>query len=147
MPRKKSLGQFAKHHFKNKAIEEISVRLSEAVASVEGRAVGAATKDIKDVFLKGAVVLRDEAKRLVPVKTGRLRDSLWAAKGDPEKTSALMGQNITKVPYAHLVEFGHGGPMPAPAHPFIRPAILSKKFEVQKIIENGFNAIIKRYLG
>jgi HK97 gp10 family phage protein len=24
--------------------------------------------------------------------------------------------------YAHLVEFGHGGPSPAPAHPFLRPA-------------------------
>ena len=24
--------------------------------------------------------------------------------------------------YAHLVELGHGGPMPAPAHPFVRPA-------------------------
>jgi hypothetical protein len=23
---------------------------------------------------------------------------------------------------AHLVEFGHGGPKPAPAYPFIRPA-------------------------
>lgn len=27
-----------------------------------------------------------------------------------------------KAPHAHLVEFGHGGPHPAPAHPFLRPA-------------------------
>lgn len=25
-------------------------------------------------------------------------------------------------PHAHLVEFGHGGPAPAPPHPFVRPA-------------------------
>lgn len=25
-------------------------------------------------------------------------------------------------PHAHLVEFGHGGPAPAPEHPFVRPA-------------------------
>lgn len=25
-------------------------------------------------------------------------------------------------PHAHLVEYGHGGPHPAPAHPFMRPA-------------------------
>lgn len=30
---------------------------------------------------------------------------------------------INPVRYAHLVEFGHGGPQPAPAHPFLRPAL------------------------
>ena len=25
-------------------------------------------------------------------------------------------------PHAHLVEYGHGGPYPAPPHPFIRPS-------------------------
>jgi HK97 gp10 family phage protein len=28
---------------------------------------------------------------------------------------------------AHLVEFGHGGPHPAPAHPFMRPALDESK--------------------
>jgi HK97 gp10 family phage protein len=26
-------------------------------------------------------------------------------------------------PHAHLIEYGHGGPSPAPPHPFLRPAL------------------------
>ena len=29
-------------------------------------------------------------------------------------------------PHAHLVEYGHGGPAPAPPHPFIRPSFDKK---------------------
>lgn len=31
--------------------------------------------------------------------------------------------------YANPVEFGHGGPAPAPAHPFVRPAFDTRKDE------------------
>ena len=37
--------------------------------------------------------------------------------------------------YANAVEFGHGGPAPAPAHPFVRPAFdvkASEAFEEMK---------------
>jgi len=30
---------------------------------------------------------------------------------------------IATAPHAHLVEYGHGGKSPAPAHPFLRPAL------------------------
>ena len=32
-----------------------------------------------------------------------------------------------KAPHAHLVEFGHGGPAPAPEHPTMRPAYEEEK--------------------
>ena len=32
-------------------------------------------------------------------------------------------------PHAHLVEYGHGGPAPAPPHPFVRPAFDRKEGE------------------
>ena len=32
-------------------------------------------------------------------------------------------------PHAHLVEYGHGGPAPAPPHPFVRPAFDRKEDE------------------
>lgn len=32
-------------------------------------------------------------------------------------------------PHAHLVEYGHGGPAPAPPHPFVRPAFDAKADE------------------
>jgi len=30
---------------------------------------------------------------------------------------------IVTAPHAHLIEYGHGGESPAPAHPFLRPAL------------------------
>jgi HK97 gp10 family phage protein len=34
---------------------------------------------------------------------------------------------------AHLVELGHGGPHPAPAYPFLRPAFENNKKQVERI--------------
>ena len=37
---------------------------------------------------------------------------------------------------AHLVEFGHGGPHPAPAHPFMRPSLDEKRGAALTEVEN-----------
>lgn len=39
--------------------------------------------------------------------------------------------------YATPVEYGHGGPSPAPAHPFIRPAYDTRENEAYEIIRDG----------
>jgi len=39
--------------------------------------------------------------------------------------------------YANPLEFGHGGPAPAPAHPFVRPAYDAKVDESYDIIRAG----------
>ena len=39
--------------------------------------------------------------------------------------------------YATPVEYGHGGPAPAPAHPFIRPAYDTRQDEAYEIIRDG----------
>ena len=38
--------------------------------------------------------------------------------------------------YAPPVEYGHGGPAPAPAHPFIRPAYDTRQDEAYEIIRD-----------
>lgn len=38
-------------------------------------------------------------------------------------------------PHAHLVEFGHGGPAPAPEHPFMAPAYEAAKDEAYAIMK------------
>ena len=30
---------------------------------------------------------------------------------------------LSTAPHSHLVEYGHGGPRPAPPHPYLRPAL------------------------
>ena len=42
-----------------------------------------------------------------------------------------------KAYYATPVEYGHGGPAPAPAHPFIRPAYDTRQDEAYEIIREG----------
>ena len=39
--------------------------------------------------------------------------------------------------YPAYVEFGHGGPGPAPAHPYVRPAFDARQDEAFGIIRNG----------
>lgn len=44
--------------------------------------------------------------------------------------------------YAPPVEYGHGGPAPAPAHPFIRPAYDTRSDEAYEIIRDGLRDAI-----
>ena len=46
--------------------------------------------------------------------------------------------------YATPVEYGHGGPAPAPAHPFIRPAYETRADEAYGIIRDGLRDAIDR---
>ena len=46
--------------------------------------------------------------------------------------------------YATPVEYGHGGPAPAPAHPFIRPAYDTHEDEAYEIIRNGLRDELDR---
>lgn len=46
--------------------------------------------------------------------------------------------------YATPVEYGHGGPAPAPAHPFIRPAYDTRADEAYGIIRDGLRDAVDR---
>ena len=46
--------------------------------------------------------------------------------------------------YATPVEYGHGGPAPAPAHPFLRPAYDTRADEAYEIIRDGLRDAIDR---
>lgn len=46
--------------------------------------------------------------------------------------------------YTTPVEYGHGGPAPAPAHPFIRPAYDTRADEAYEIIRDGLRDAIDR---
>jgi HK97 gp10 family phage protein len=61
-----------------------------------------------------------DAKASVNVKTGNLRKGISARKSKFDDGGWIV---ISRAPHSHLVEFGHGGPKPAPPHPFLRPAL------------------------
>ena len=46
--------------------------------------------------------------------------------------------------YPAFVEFGHGGPRPAPPHPYVRPAFDARQDEAFGIIRDGLLEELKR---
>ncbi len=118
---------------------------------------------VQDALLPGAMMIRDYAKRLCPLGTGRtedgrerphLRDLIFATKGDrgmltrianairgENGPSVIVGVDRVKAPHAHLVEFGHAGPQPAPAHPYLRPALASNHSAVLEVITARLRAL------
>ena len=67
----------------------------------------------------------------------------------PVRKRRASGKTITigvhrkkKAFYATPVEYGHGGPAPAPAHPFIRPAYDVRQDEAYEIIREGLRDAI-----
>ena len=73
--------------------------------------------------------------------TGALHDSIHTGK---VKNRHMGGKAITigvhhkekGAYYANPVEHGHGGPAPAPAHPFVRPAFDTRVDEAYAIMKN-----------
>ena len=84
---------------------------------------------IRPAAQAAAQVFYDQVKRNVAGLgriTGNLDRSIYQAYRDKEsghgKAVYHVSWNMTKAPHGHLVEYGHGGKRPAPAHPFLRPA-------------------------
>lgn len=64
--------------------------------------------------------VQDDAKASVKVVTGNLKNGIKARKSKYEGGGWIV---LSTAPHSHLVEYGHGGPRPAPPHPFLRPAL------------------------
>lgn len=136
--RRNSVRAVAKKALAFKGMDEFQERLSKVVDAVSG-------PEMKDVMMRGAVIIANDARRRVRVKTGNLRGAIFASRGDENRSSVLVGVNFRKAPHAHLVEFGHGGPHPAPPYPFMRPAVESNAGRVEKIFRDGFGRILEKY--
>ena len=108
----------------------------------------------KRVFMRAAMQLVNEAKDIVPVDTGRLRDAIFAAYGDPRKPNVIVGVNYKKAPHAHLIEYGHiqtghGGKGKGrgikfiPGSAFMRRALVSARPTMAATIAEGLKALVE----
>ena len=72
----------------------------------------------------GAEALLPYMQRRAPVRSGQLKKALAIGKRSRRRgrSGIEVGAFHADAPHAHLVEQGHGGPHPAPAHPFMEPA-------------------------
>jgi HK97 gp10 family phage protein len=94
------------------------------------REAGAAT------VARAAAMMVAEAKRLAPVRTGRLRDSITARQLGP-----LSWEVSAEAPYAIFVEYGSRG---RPARPFFRPAYEKVAAQFRDMAIADLNAAIDR---
>jgi HK97 gp10 family phage protein len=108
-------------------LNEIRIEGLNQLEAQFGRIEKGLNKAAKETLMKQAILVRDRIKEKAPLgPTGNLKRSS-IAKMMPDKPNypllAIAGIDRKIAPHAHLVEFGHAGPHPAPAHPFFRPAI------------------------
>jgi len=115
--------------------------LAQAVEALKDRVK---SKEVQDILLAGAFVIRDEARANVPVDTGLLKSNIIATRGKPkgDSTDVLVGVKYGKGGgnHAALVEFGTSKMQP---QPFFRPAVNAKKTEAGEIIAEGLKNLIE----
>ena len=89
--------------------------------------------NIKAALLRGletyGLIAEGYAKKLAPVDTGNLRNSITHDVDDGEPASYI-GTNVEYAPYQEL------GTIQMKAQPFLKPAVNDHKDEYRKIIEN-----------
>lgn len=96
----------------------------------------AAINVLDDAAKGGAEIVLAEAKRRVPVDTGRLRDSLILKKSKIKNAKVRGVYTVSKkrgVEYFAPVELGTSK---MKARPFLRPAVDENKREIAKAINN-----------
>ncbi len=105
-----------------------------------------------DLLLTQARMVRDRIRERAPLgpptdkKPGSLKAAAYAsllAETTTRNMVAFAGIRPRKAPHGHLVEFGHGGPHPAPPHPFVRPAWDELEASVRQNIKAGLKGIIE----
>jgi len=129
---------------------ELTNDLAEMAAQIAGDGVGGASV-LESILNEAAQPVLEKAQQFAPTKTGKLRAAIKAGKVKRRKdgvyTIKIGTQGKTDAFYAPFVEFGHGGPHPAPPHPFMRPAYDETKEHAYGIIRDRLNEEINKIGG
>lgn len=117
----------AKVHFEVRGVDELFRQLDGFDPSIK-RAKAKALNTGADVLLK-----QMQANVEPHIRSGRLSKALKIKKrgGDGVIDVGVFGNDA---PHTHLVEFGHGGPKPAPAYPMLEPAYNETADEISDAI-------------
>ena len=136
--------------FKTEDFSELMTDIAQMASVMDADGAGAPTA--KRILEEAAKPIHDQAKanasRNPKIISGVLHRSIQIGPVRKRRTS---GKTITigvhrkeKAYYATPVEYGHGGPAPAPAHPFIRPAYDTRQDEAYEIIREGLRDAIDK---
>jgi HK97 gp10 family phage protein len=103
--------------------------------------------NVDAALAEGAEVIAREMRQLAPVKSGKLKNAIKVGKARNGRNGRTITVGIHRRDidlsakdghyYPAYVEYGHGGPRPAPPHPFIRPAFDLKKDEAWNTVKQA----------
>ena len=99
--------------------------------------------NVDAALAEGAEVIAKEMRQLAPVKSGKLKNAIKVGKARNGRNGRQVTVGVHRRDfsgdeyYPAYVEYGHGGPRPAPPHPFIRPAFDLKKDEAWNIVKQA----------
>lgn len=104
--------------------------------------------DVDDYLRSGGDVIAQEMRDKAPVgETGNLKAAIKVGSPRNRRTGRSITVGIHRrdidltakdgAYYPAFVEYGHGGPHPAPPHPFIRPAYDLKKDDAWTAIKQA----------
>ena len=120
-----------KRQFKVNGLKEMERSLKKLPDNLRDKA-------LKNASAAGARVIRKEAIRLAPSRTGRLKDNIVVSRSFKQrgrrvrlKGAVVIGIRGVSRYYAHLVEFGFSRGTP---QPFMRPAFDNKADEALRAI-------------
>lgn len=135
---------------------EVNVQgMTEFEASLKMLQMALPPNKVEVILIKGASIFADAARAKAPKSKrrknkpppGNLKRSIVAKQlrrydaNEPAPAIAAVDRKIA--PHAHLVEYGHGGPAPAPPHPFWRPAIDANIETVQQLILRALENMVE----
>lgn len=122
---------------------------SEAIANIDAILEAMRGAPAKAAFMRGAEILRDEAKSTVEVYSGppeagiipgELRENIFAAPGPEDLPNAVFGVSLDLVPYAIDIEFGNTRQA---AIPFLRTAAETAGDQAIAAVADGLLSMIE----
>ena len=106
------------------------------------------TTVISSILNEAAQPVYEAAQRFAPERSGKLKAALKIGKLQRRKGGGyyikIGSHKEDDAFYASFVEFGHGGPHPAPPHPFLRPAYDTTKEQAYAIIRERLGQEISK---
>ena len=99
--------------------------------------------NVDAALAEGAEVIAKEMRQLAPVKSGKLKSAIKVGKARNGRNGRQVTVGVHRRDfsgdeyYPAYVEYGHGGPRPAPPHPFIRPAFDLKQDEAWNTVKQA----------
>jgi len=112
---------------------------------------GSVARELKQAFMVGALIVRDEIRDLVPVRTGLLKSSVFAAYGDDHKSDVIVGVSSKRAiktsksgktaSYAGVVEFGNAH---QPPHPYMRPGIAAARPTAARVMKEALVVAVEK---